>query len=691
MRFIRISVLIGCILLGFGTSSAQLDSVHVSPVEGILHFLDCIVGDTRQETIVIRNGYAVDRTISVAWHSGTSGPHFSADLTNATEALLEPSGGDDTLAIPITFTPQSIGQHTDTLVITSGQYVKYYVIQGRAVGKLRAFTVMHGTWNGGTVDIGSSSTNLGWIVGTSDRDITLSFYDVNGTFLSIGTNNTIVIKPGLNEIPYTFTPHTPGYALNVLSATDGLDTMRVLFVGKGRAIPEPGETGFSPDTLQIVSPSIDSVGIDTILFHAGVGQLSILDIFTSGSDIANFSVSRRSFPIVVTPSQSYGIDVRHDPKGSTTQHTISLWVMALINGQEQYFSSTVIGRVEPSLPPPPDTTTIGIPNALTIVSPAVDSVRDGIATLSVESGPDIVIVSTSIVGPDAPNFRTTTLPAFPLLISERSSLNIGIAYDPRGRNDVRDASLVIKAVNGSTPREYHIPLRGIVDSTLLPSPNLSFASESIHGSIGSIVTLDIVLGFDLPDSIRTCELRMAHNASVIIPRAPNFMDSIADGRRSTRHRFTPRGRRTGSTLISTDYLLTLGDAVVTDLTMDQIRWYSDSDIPADIVTSGSRTSISVDDAADRLVNANGNGLILSIQPTPVDDQATFIYDVTGRTAPSLVVYDNTGHVVMELTSRIPTSASSGSLTVDTNVLARGTYFVRLSADRSTIVVPMIVR
>jgi len=261
MGFTRLSILIGCILLGFGTSFAQLDSVHVGPVEGILHFLDCIVGDRRQETIVIRNGYAVDRTISVAWYSSARGPHFSADLSNATKALLEPSGGDDTLSIPVVFAPQSIGEHIDTLVITSDSSVKYYVVQGRAVGRLRAFTVMHDTWNGGTVDVGKSSTNVGWIVGTSDRDITVSFHAVNSAFLSIGTNNTVVIKPGLNEVPYTFTPQAPGYALNVVSAADSTDGMDILFIGKGRAIPEPGETGFSPDTLQIVSPSVDSIGM----------------------------------------------------------------------------------------------------------------------------------------------------------------------------------------------------------------------------------------------------------------------------------------------------------------------------------------------------------------------------------------------------------------------------------------------
>lgn len=691
MRFMRISILIGCILLGFGTSSAQLDSVHVSPVEGILHFLDCIVGDRRQETIVIRNGYAVERTISVTWHSGTPRPHFSADLSNATEVLLEPSGGDDTLSIPIVFAPQSIGSHTDTLVITSGPYVKYYVVQGKAVGRLRAFTVMHGTWNGGTVDVGASSTSYGWIVGTSDQDVTVSFHNVNKGFLHVGTNDTVVIKPGLNEIPYTFSPQAPGYALNVISATDGIDGMDILFVGKGRAIPAPGETGFTPDTLQIVSPSVDSIGTDTILLHAGIRQLSIMDVFTSGPNTGNFSVLRQSPPIVVPPSTSYAFVVRHDPKGSTSQHVMQLWVTALIDGQEQNFQSTVIGRVEPFLPPPPDTTIVGIPDALRIVSPAVDSIRDGITTFTVESGPDIVVVSATIAGPDSTNFRTLPLPAFPLVMSERSSLNIGVAYDPRGGNTARHATLAIKAVNGSAPKEYRIPLQGLVDSALLPHPNLHFATETRHGRIGSIVGMDIVLGFDLPDSIRTCELTIHHNASVVIPRTSYVADSIADGRRWTRYRFTPSGRRTGSILVSNDYMLTLGDASSTRIVADDIRWYSATGMRADIATAGDEATISVDDAEDRLVNANDSGMRLSIHPTPVEDRASFMYDLTDKTATSLVVYDNTGHVVMDLTSEILTSPSSGSLAVETGALARGTYFVRLSAGRSTIVVPMIVR
>lgn len=691
MRFMRISILIGCILLGFGTSSAQLDSVHVSPVEGILHFLDCIVGDRRQETIVIRNGYAVERTISVTWHSGTPRPHFSADLSNATEVLLEPSGGDDTLSIPIVFAPQSIGSHTDTLVITSGPYVKYYVVQGKAVGRLRAFTVMHGTWNGGTVDVGSSSTSYGWIVGTSDQDVTVSFHNVNKSFLRVGTSDTVVIKPGLNEIPYTFSPRAPGYSLNVISATDGIDGMDILFVGKGRAIPEPGETGFTPDTLQIVSPSVDSIGTDTILLHAGIRQLSIMDVFTSGPNTGNFSVLRQSPPIVVPPFTSYAFVVRHDPKGSTAQHVMQLWVTALIDGQEQNFQSTIIGRVEPFLPPPPDTTIVGIPDALRIVSPAVDSIRDGIATFTVESGPDIVVVSAAIAGPDSANFRTLSLPAFPLVMSERSSLNIGIAYDPRGGNEARHAILIIKAVNGSTPKEYRIPLQGHVDSTLLPHPNLRFATGTGHGRIGSIVGMDIVLGFDLPDSIRTCELTIHHNASVVIPRTSYVADSIADGRRWTRHRFTPSGRRTGSILVSNDYMLTLGDASSTRIVIDDIRWYSGTGMRADIATAGDEATISVDDTEDRLVNANDSGMRLSIHPTPVEDRASFMYDLTGKTATSLVIYDNTGHVVMDLTSEILMSPSSGTLAVETGALARGTYFVRLSAGRSTIVVPMIVR
>jgi len=691
MGFTRISILIGCILLGFGTSSAQLDSVHVGPVEGILHFLDCIVGDRRQETIVIRNGYTGDRTISVAWHNGTPSPHFSADLSNATGVLLESSGGDDTLSIPVVFAPQSVGEHTDTLVITSGPYVKYYVVQGRAVGRLRAFTVMHGTWNAGTVDVGKSSTSYGWIVGTSDRDVTVTFHAVNNAFLSIGTNGTVVIKPGLNEVPYTFTPQVPGYALNVISATDGIDGMDILFIGKGRAIPEPGETGFSPDTLEIVSPSVDSIGTDTILFHTGIKQISIMDVFMSGPDVGNFSIPRQFPPIVVPPSTSYGIVVRHDPKGSTAQHMMRLWVTALVDGQEQNFPSTILGRVEPSLPPPSDTTVVGIPRALTIVSPAVDSIRDGTVMFIVESGPDIVIVSTSITGPDSANFRTLSLPAFPLVMSERSSLNIGIAYNPRGRSETRDAILIVKAVNGSIPKEYRIPLQGLVDSTLLPHPNLRFATRSAHGRIGGIVTMDIVLGFDLPDSIRICELSIHHNASVVIPRTPYIKDSIADGRRWTRYRIAPSGRLTGSVLIPIEYMLTLGDAGTAPITIDDIQWYSDSGTPLDIITTGDEATISVDDTEGRLVNANDKGMRLSIRPTPVVDQATFTYDLAEGTATSLVIYDNTGHVVMDLTPDILTSPSSGSLAVETGALARGTYFVRLSAGRSTIVVPMIVR
>ncbi|OJX56313.1 MAG: hypothetical protein BGO89_13330 [Candidatus Kapaibacterium thiocyanatum] len=691
MRFMRTSILIGCILLGFGTSSAQLDSVHISPVEGILHFLDCIVGDSRQETIIIRNGYTVDRTISVAWHSGTPGPHFSADLASATEVLLEPSGGDDTLSIPIVFAPQSIGAHTDTLVITSGPYVKYYVMEGKAVGRLRAFTVMHGTWNAGTVDVGTSSTSYGWIVGTSDQDVTVSFHNVNRNFLRIGTSDTVVIKPGLNEIPYTFTPQAPGYALNVISATDGVDGMDVLFIGKGRPIPEPGKIGFTPDTLQIVSRSVDSVGTETIMFQSDVGEISIMDIFMSGPDAGYFSISREPPPIVVPPFSTYRIDVRHDPKGTAAQHTIRLWVTALINGQEQNFPSTIIGRVEPSLPPLPDTTVIGVPDRLTIVSPAVDSIRDGIATFTVTSGPDIVVVSAIITGPDSAHFRTLSLPAFPLVMSERSSLNIGIAYDPRSASNARHATLVIKAVNGSAPKEYRIPLQGLVDSTLLPHPNLRFATETGHGNIGSTVRMDVVLGFDLPDSIRTCQLTIHHNASVIIPLTSYITDSIADGRRWTRHRFAPSGRRTGSILVSNDYMLTLGDASSTRIIIDNIRWYSATGMPVDIATSGSEATISVDDAEGRLVNANDSGLMLSIRPAPVEDGASFTYDLTNKRATSLVVYDNTGHVVMDLTPDILTSPSSGSLAVETGALAGGTYFVRLSAGRSTIVVPMIVR
>jgi len=368
-----------------------------------------------------------------------------------------------------------------------------------------------------------------------------------------------------------------------------------------------------------------------------------------------------------------------------------LWVTALIDGQELNFPSTILGRVEPSLPPPPDTTVVGIPSGLTIVSPAVDSIRDGSVIFTVESGPDIVVVSTTITGLDSANFRTLSLPAFPLVMSERSSLNIGIAYDPRGGNETRDAILVIKAVNGSVPREYHIPLRGLVDSALLPHPNLRFAARTARGRIGSIVTTDIVLDFDLPDSIRTCELSIHHNASVLIPRTPYIRDSIADGRRWTRHRFTPSGRRRGSILVSNDYMLTLGDASTTRIVMDDIRWYSDSGTLLDIVTNGDDASISVDDTEGRLVNANDNGLLLSIHPTPVVDRATFTYDLTDRAATSLVIYDNTGHVVMDLTTDVLTAPSSGSLAVETGALARGTYFVRLSAGRSTIVVPMIIR
>lgn len=218
------------------------------------------------------------------------------------------------------------------------------------------------------------------------------------------------------------------------------------------------------------------------------------------------------------------------------------------------------------------------------------------------------------------------------------------------------------------------------------------AMPATEGEIGTRVSIPVMLTHSkalVINGPRTFTIKLRYNRTVLVYEGPFTV--IQDGNDNV---VTITGNATDSVgvLAELSFLVTLGNAERTDLTLDEVAW-GGSGAPATTVVNGTFQALGVCKEGDvvRLIRRKNTTAITGIAPQPARD----IIDVDvllGANGPmSLHVIDLTGATVATLVHDMNAKASLHKLTYDVSQLISGSYYLVLQTSGQLHTTSLIIR
>jgi hypothetical protein len=220
-------------LSGAGTSGAIGATLAAIPVS--LTFTDVQTGKSLTQSETIQNTGAANATISQVT---ASGPGFSVSDIN-TPLTLSPG---QTASLTVTFAPQSTGNLTGNLAITSNASnpTLDVALNGSAIGASSGqLNVGPSTINAGNVTVGTSGSQSG-ILSAVGASVVVSSVDVGSSEFSIsGLSFPVILSAGQSvNFTVTFTPRSSGAASTSASfVSNASNSSAATLTGTGVAAP----------------------------------------------------------------------------------------------------------------------------------------------------------------------------------------------------------------------------------------------------------------------------------------------------------------------------------------------------------------------------------------------------------------------------------------------------------------------
>ena len=417
---------------GNGVSPAESGQLTVHPV--LLDFGDVPVGNSLTQTVALTNSGSAALTISGAVVSG------GAYSINGLSLPLSLAVGE-TASFGVTFSPQSAGTLTDSLLLTSDASNSPVTIPLTGTGTVLtgALSLTPASLNFGDILVEAADTQVVTLSNTGSGAVTVSGMSVSGTDVSVtGISIPLTLGPGESSaFNVIIVPSSAGnLTRNVTFSSDASNSPTLLslawngLAATGTLNPIPGSIDFGD------VPVGNSLTQTVALTNSGNGSLTVSEISVIGTE---FSVTGIVIPLTLGVGESATLSVAFEPPlvGSVTG-SISLTSDAAI-------SPTLISLAGNGVSS----------NGLLSLTPASldfgDVTVGSSATRSVtltSSGSTVVLVSTSEV--TGAEFSVAGL-ALPLNLSPGETVTFSLTLTPTAAGSVNgNVALASDASNSPT-------------------------------------------------------------------------------------------------------------------------------------------------------------------------------------------------------------------------------------------------
>ena len=448
----------------FSGTGVAPGSLTLNPAS--LSFGSVQTGSNQKQSVTLTNTGGTSVNITQATVTGTG---FSLSGLSVPTTL---SAGQ-AVSFSVTFAPQSAGNVTGSVVITSNASNSSLSLPlsgtGIAPGTL---TANPSSLSFGSVQVGGSQTVSGTLTNSGGTSVTLTQATASGTGFTVsGLTLPLTLTAGQSAtFSAVFRPQTSGTASGSLSVTSNASnaTLTIPFSGTGVA---QGSLTASSSTLSFGNVLIGSnQSLPETLTNSGGSSISITSATPSGT---GFSISGLSLPLTIAAGQSTTFNVVFAPQ-SVGSRTGSVVIASSASNSSLSISLSGAGVEAGAVSPSSATKDFG-------------SVQTGSSkllseTLSNSGGSNVTVSQATVSGT---GFSVSGL-TLPLTLTPGQSFTFGITFAPQTSGSAT-GSLVINS--GTT---LTIPLSGtgtVLSQLAFSSAPLSFGNVNVGSSKALTATL----------------------------------------------------------------------------------------------------------------------------------------------------------------------------------------------------------
>jgi len=337
------------------------------------------------------------------------------------------------------------------------------------------------------------------------------------------------------------------------------------------------------------------------------------------------------------------------------------------------------------------------PNSVDFGSLTKDKPVQSVKVLLINSDSILYLVNSYKFLPNEMDFLSSDLPAT-FSIKPKAKLNFNIFLDPsKAPSGQFDSKLIFTFTNANDSIELNIT-GTIIDSVPeILTVQLSIPDKKVK--LGEKFNLPIIIESIQYNNnkINAVTGKLQYNASILAPTVPGDADIIEYGQRTTEFEQKIETQlMPGDTLFSLPMIAALGDAVSTDVVLQNVQFYNlNGIVTAEVSINNGKISISdifYQDDIPRLVGNISSNYYIYPPPNPVNNDFTLRVIYIGKA--KLEIYTVDGILIKDFSAELPVKEDKGSETVliPRNIFDTfGAYIIRLAGSTEFVSRMIIVK
>ena len=294
---------------GNGVSPAESGQLTVHPV--LLDFGDVPVGNSLTQTVALTNSGSAALTVSGAVVSGGA---YSINGLSLPRSLAV----GETASFGVTFSPQSAGTVTDSLLLSTDASNSPVTMPLTGTGTVLtgALSLTPGSLNFGDILVGTADTQVVTLTNTGNADVTITDSILTGGigFSTSQLSLPLTLAAGQSiSFSVTFSPSAAGFVTGSVSFISDAANSPTTFSlsGTGLSAPTPGQLSLDPSGVDFGNVTIGNSGCTGVtLSNPGGSTISISNANVSGAD---FSLNGLTFPVTIAPGGTTTANVTFSP------------------------------------------------------------------------------------------------------------------------------------------------------------------------------------------------------------------------------------------------------------------------------------------------------------------------------------------------------------------------------------------
>lgn len=288
------------------TASQQPTTPQLTLSSSSLNFGSVAVNSSATQSLTLTSTGTAPLTVNAISLSGAAFKVVAGTLP----VTLNPN---QTLTVPVTFTPTAAGSASGQLTIASNASAAVVSLSGTGASNPQ-LTLSSSSLSFGNIAVNTSSTQSLTLRSSGTTPVTVNTVSLNGAAFSVVAGTLpVTLNPSQSlTISVTFTPKAAGAVSGQLTITSNSSTGSSAVV----ALSGTGTASNPQLTLSTTSLSFGSVAdsssatLSLTLTSSGTTAVTVNSALVSG---AGFSLIGGSFPVTLNPSQSTTLQVKFAP------------------------------------------------------------------------------------------------------------------------------------------------------------------------------------------------------------------------------------------------------------------------------------------------------------------------------------------------------------------------------------------